>query len=264
MKLTYNEYRRRVFNAALLESLGKLQCMILNDGEECCDQDTQDMLALARKFSDSFYKEELQLEKKTVAETMARLAETSEFIRDVAEECENIADDKAEAMKDEGLEVEDDQEIELTDEDKQALEQIFDIKKPVEEIEAIRDATVKALVAEDQRSQEMKQALDIAQSQVSTGEDPKAMEETVRRLNNVGPTSLMNALLNHYSTLAVKDINEAGKFSSVSKAMADNKEIIKERACMTYQLFETANLFGIHKFTPAEIKGIAFEFYSGN
>lgn len=257
-KMTAYKYRRMVFTKALLESLGRLQCEILNDGK----MDEPD-LVLAKKFSDAFYTDELKLDSSSVADIKARLYEGTEFIRDVADACENIADDKAAAVNAGEIEPEDGQEIELSEEDKAVLDQIFDIKKPIDDIEAIRDATVAALIAEDKKAQEVKQALDIAQSQVSTGDNPQAMEETVARINKIGPTSLMNGIMNHFSTLAVKDINENGHFTSVATAMEQNRDIIKTRAVAMYSLFETANRMGLHKFTPDEIKRLTIELYYG-
>lgn len=257
-KMTAYKYRRMVFTTALLESLGRLQCEILNDGKTS-DPD----LELAKKFTDAFYKDELKLDTSSISEIKARLYEGTEFIRDVADACENIADDKAAAVNAGEIEPEDDQEIELSEEDKAVLDQIFDLKKPVDDIEAIRDATVAALIAEDKKAQEVKNALDIAQSQVSSGENPEAMEETIARINKIGPTSLMNGIMNHFSTLAVKDINESGRFTSVASAMEQNRDIIKTRSVIMYSLFETANHLGIHKFTPDEIKHLTVELYYG-
>ncbi|MCM1230048.1 MAG: hypothetical protein NC489_07945 [Ruminococcus flavefaciens] len=262
-KLTQYQYRRQVFQAALLESLGRLQLEILNDGRCGTDNCSEADVNLMKKFSDAFYKEELKLETSTIAQVKTRLSEASEFIRDVADACEDIAEDKADAVKTGEIEPEDGQEIELSDEDKAVLNQIFDVKKPVEEIEAIRDATVAALIAEDKKAQEVRNALDIAQSQVSTGENPQALEETVKRINKIGPTSLMNAVMNHFSTLAIKDINENGTFTSVSDAMSKNRDIIKTRAVMMYTLFEAANVFKIKVFTPAEVKNLTYELYYG-
>lgn len=266
MAMSKYQYRRKVFNTALLESFSRIQLEILNDGSgNCCTGGpcSDDMCRAAKAFSDAFYKETLDLEHSTIAQTKQKLSEAAEFIRDVADACEDIAEDKADAIDAGEIEPEEDQEVELSEEDKAVLDQIFEVKKPVEEIETIRDATVAALIAEDKKSQEIKDALDIAQSQVSTGENPDAMEETVKRINKVGPTSLMNGIMNHFSTLAVKDINEAGNFAGVAKAMKDNRDLIKTRSVMMYSLFEACNLFGIKKFTPAEVKTLAYELYYG-
>lgn len=261
-KLTYYEYRRRVFNKALLEALSNLHVEILND-ERCNGEDCREDEETIRKFSDAFYQDELQLDKSTIAQTKEKLAEASEFIRDIADAAEDIAEDKAEPVKEGEVEVEDDQEIELSEEDKAVMDQIFDVKKPVEEIEAIRDATVAALIAEDKKAQEIKNALDIAQSQVASGENAEAVEETVKRINKIGPTSLMNGIMNHFSTLAVRDINEAGNFTSVSTAMKNNRDIIKTRSAIMFSLFEAANVFKIHEFSPAEVKHLTYELYYG-
>lgn len=263
MAMTKYKYRNLVFKTALLEALGRLQVEILNDGR-CCENGCDDsMCQLVKKFSDAFYRDELKLDTSTIAQVKQKLSESSEFIRDIADTCEDIAEDKAEAIDSGDIEPEEGQEPELSQEDKAVLDQIFDIKKPIEEIEAIRDATVAALVAEDQKSQEVKNALDIAQSQVATGENPEAMEETVARINKIGPTSLMNGIMNHFSTLAVQDINKAGNFTSVADAMKKNSDIIKTRSVIMYSLFETAHMFHIHKFTPAEVQHLTKEIFYG-
>lgn len=259
-KMTYYAYRRKVYETALLEALGRLHGEILNDGTDPNDAHTAE---LAKKFCDAFYKDELKLDSSSVADIKSRLSEASEFIRDISDTCENIANDKAEAVKLGEISPEEDETIALSDEDKAVMDQIFDIKKPTDDIEAIRDATVAALIAEDEKAQEVKNSLDIAQSQVAAGENPNALEETISRINAVGPTSLMNSIMNHFSTLAVQDINENGQFTSVADAMSQNKDVIKTRSVMMYTLFEMANRFGIHHYSPAEIERLAAELYYG-
>jgi len=120
---------------------------------------------------------------------------------------------------------------------------------------------VAALVAEEQKATEIKQAIDIAQSKVSAGEDPSTLEETVKRLESVGPTSLMNAIMNNISAQAVKDINENGQFTSVSKALADNADEIKSRAVAVYSLYEMASVFGMKKYSRDDVKNLALSIY---
>ena len=74
----------------------------------------------------------------------------------------------------------------------------------------------------------MKAAYDLAQSQAVSENDPGALEETVGRIRNVGPTSLMNAIMNNVAVAAVKDINEAGRFTNIGSILSENAEEIRE------------------------------------
>ena len=258
------EYRRRVFNEAMLTCLEKIHGQILNGTTApALDHYERDFNnKMAADMCRAFFKEELKLETSTVDQTKKRLSEAVTFIKDCAAISEAIADEKANAAAESGCEMDDDQKIELSDEDEEVIEQLFDTKSPEVQVDAIRDATVKALIAEDQKAQELKSAMDIANSQVAAGEDPSVMEETITRLNRVGPTSLMNAIINNITAAAIKDVNESGTGPiSISGIMKENADTIKTRAVMVYSLYEAANMLGITKMTQAEIKHLAEKIY---
>lgn len=260
-KISYPEYRRRVFNYALTECFCKIHGQVLNG---CCADDCatdERMTEMAKRLCANFCNEELKLGTSTVQQTKANLAEAVQFIRDCVDTCEEIADAKAEDAQKEKVEIPDDQKIELSQEDKAVIDQLFDSKNPTPQIDAIRDATVAALVAEEQKASEIKQAIDIAQSKVASGEDPNALEETTKRLNGVGPTSLMNAIMNNISAQAVKDISESGNFVSVGKAMAENADEIKSRATAVYTLYEMVSVFGVKKYSSKDVELLAKSIY---
>ena len=260
-KLLMPEYKRRVFNRALLECFCRIHGQILNGS---CEDDAvtdERMSTMANKLCSNFYTEELNLKNATVQATQARLAEAVHFLKECGEVCEDIADHKVEDAKEEGLVMEDDQKIELSDADKAVLDQVFENRNPTPQIDAIRDATVNALVEEEKKSKEIKDAIDIAKSQVASGENPNALEETTSRLGKVGPTSLMGAIMNNITVQAIRDINESGNLGNLSQAISDNAQSIKSRAAMMYSLYEMASAFGIHHYTNAEVKKLAFDIY---
>ncbi|MDE6040900.1 MAG: hypothetical protein K2F99_04925 [Muribaculaceae bacterium] len=258
-KITPMEYRRRVFNATLTECLCRLQEEVLNpDG----DMEPHELRQL-RAFSEAFYKDALDLNGKTIQQTRQLLSEADQFVQDAMDTAEQIADDKKDAVERNKMYVTDDQDVEFSEEDNAIMDQLFDLKKPTPAIDQIRDATVAALVVEDQKSKEIKDAIDIAKSQVDAGADPKVMEEAVSRINAIGPTSLMNGLLNYFSSQAIKQINESGTFTSINEAMADNRDIIKDRATMVYSLYEASSVLGICKYDRNQIEKLAHDFYYG-
>lgn len=260
-RITYSEYKRRVFNTALLECFCKIHGQVLNgacENDEPCDERMTDM---ANRLCRTFMNTEMALECSTISQTKARLSESSEFMKDCGDVCEDIAEKKCKDASDNKVEVTDGEVVELSQEDKALINQLFDTKGPTPQVDRIRDATVAALVAEDKKAAEIKQAVDIAQSKVASGENPKALEETVKRLNRVGPTSLMNAIMNNVSAIAVKDINESGNFTSVGKVMQENADEIKTRAVAIYALYETLSVFGLKKYTPADVKQLATEIF---
>ena len=254
------EYRRRVFNAALLECFCEIHNRVLNGGfiNEPTDKHMVDM---ARRLCCAFYKDELNLDKQTITQTKHRLSEAAEFIKDCVNTAECIAENKADQAKDSNIVFTDEDDIELSDEDKDVIQQLFNTKSPTPQIEAIRDATVKALMAEDQKAHDIKQAIDIAQAKVAAGEPPETLEETVNRINKIGPTSLMNAIINNITVAAVKDINENGNFQNVGKVMQDNADEIKTRAVAIYSLYESTSVLGIHKYAEHEVKKLAMNIF---
>lgn len=254
------EYKRRVFNRCLLECFGRieLQATGLNEAVEPHDCFHAEM---AKKMSDVFYTDLLKLNDCTIGMTKKNLSESVTFIQDCINISEAIAEDKAAAATEEGLEIPEDHQIELSEEDMALIDKVFDEKNPQLQVDQIRDATVKALLAEDKKAQEIKDSLNIANSQVAAGADPKTLEETVSRLNR-GPTSLMNAIINNVSTAAVKDVNENSKTPvSISKVLSENAEEIKDRAAMMYMLYEAASVFGLKKFSSKDVERIANEIY---
>ena len=254
------EYKRRVFNHALLECFARIQecCCEINPAEE------PRYAEMAKKMSDAFYTDALALNDCTIDQIKKKLSESVTFIQDCIALCENIADCKMKECQDAECDIPEEQKIELSPEDEGLVDKLFDEKSPDLQVDSIRNATVKALVAEDQKAQEIKDALDIAQSQVAAGSNVDAMEEAVTRINGRGPTSLMNAIMNAVSSAAVKDVNENAKAPvSIGKIMSENAKEIKTRAVMLYSLYEASNVFGIRTYTQNDIKKIANDLYYG-
>ena len=253
--INYREYRRKVFNACMLECFSRIHesCTQLKFGTGDCHQDA--LAKMANKMCDAFFTERLQLNTSTIGQTKAKLSEAVTFIQDCINISEAIAEDKMAVAQEEKLEIDKNQEIELSPEDTDLIDKVFEEKGPQVQVDAIRDATVKALIEEDKKAQEIRDSLSIAQSQVANGGDPKVMEETVARLNGRGPTSLMNAILNNVSAAAVKNVNENSQgVVPVGKVMAENADEIKTRASMMYMLYEMASVMGIIRFSPKDVK----------
>lgn len=260
--ISFIEYRRRVFNTALLECFSTIQESCVKDESTVGDSHAEHLMGISKKMSDNFYKNLLGLETSTIEATKKKLEGSVTFIKDCVGICESIAQDKYDEAQKAGLEIPEDQQIELGEEGEALIEKLFDEKSPDLQVAAVRDATVTALLAEDKKAQEIKDSLDIAQSQVAAGGDPKVMEETVSRLGNRGPTSLMNAIINAVSAMAVKDVNEASSAPvSVGKVMAENRQEIKDRATLMYCLYEASSVFGIKKYTPKDVQHIAESIY---
>ena len=253
------EYRRQVFNHTLLECFGRIQeaCCEINPAEEPLNA------TRAKKMSDAFYTDMLSLNSCTIMQTKQRLANAATFIKDCVNLAEAVADDKASVAAENDMEIPENQKIELSAEDEALIDKLFDEKNPEVQVAAIRDATVKSLLAEDHKAQEIKDSLSIAQSQVSAHQgDTKVMEETVARLGNRGPTSLMNAIMNATAALAVKDVNENSATPvAIGKVMAENAQEIRNRAVMLYSLYEASSVFGLVKYSTDDVKRIAEQIY---
>ena len=256
------EYKRRVFHECMLECMCKIHGMILNG--DCADDSysAERMNAMAGRLCRTFMKDQLHCDTAQIRECKNQLSEAVTFIQDCINISEAIADDKAEYAKENGLEMDKDQQVELGQEDKDLIDKLFNEKTPTLQVDQIRDATVKALLAEDKKAQEIKDSLNIANAQVSQGADPETIQEAVNRIEHRGPTSLMNAIINSVTFAAVKDVNEAAKTPvAVGAVMRNNKDEIRDRATMIYALYEMVNVFGIHQYTKDEIKKISNDIY---
>lgn len=256
--ISYNEYRRRVFNEAVLTCLETVTI-------KCCEIDPKtdgNYVDTAKKMTDQFYRDLLDLDNSTITKTKATLAESVTFVKDVINISEAIANSKAASAAEEKLEIPADQEITMSDEDRAIIDKLFEEKGPTVQIDAVRNATVAAILSEDRKAQEIKNALDIAQSKVAESGKPEELEETVKRLSNRGPTSLMNAIMNACAGAAVKSVNENSKTPvSVGTVMSENAELIRNRATMMYTLYEASSVLGIHNYSTADVKHIADQIY---
>ena len=284
--ITYPEYKRRVFNKIICETFSRIQIAALTedtdeapDGEKLVQKAIEkqadhgilngsgDMKPSERAAIENMVEsylnmpDVLNLHKATINETIERLKNADYFMFEAAQVAERIADAKAAEAKEDDIKLNDEDDVELSQEDKAVMDQLFELKGPQPQIQQIRDDTVKALIAEEQKANEIKDAIDVAKADVASGANPNALKETTDRLNRVGPTSFMNGLLNQFSSAAIKDINESGNFTSVRDAMALNRDHIKTNAVMVYSMFETANVMGIRKYSKKEIENMAKEAY---
>lgn len=213
-------------------------------------------VTLAESMCDSYFTEELRLTESTISQTKERLRAANRYITEAVAECEEIADKHAEEARKEGKTFGDDEKIELTPEDNEVLDQLFHSKGPGPQIDQIRDATVKALISEEKKAKEVRDALDLAQSKVSTG-DTNAYNETASRISKVGPTSLMGAIMNSFGRAAVNETSNAGRFTSVGEVLAENADLIKTRSVMLYAIMETGNQLEITHMNSADVERLA-------
>lgn len=261
-KMLIPEYRRRVFNECMLECMCKIHGMVLNG--DCSDDSfsSERLRTMSRNLTRTFMRDRLDMDECQIRETKEKLSESVTFIKDCIDVSESIANDKAECAQKNGLEMDNDQKIELGAEDKDLIDKLFAEKSPTLQVDQIRDATVKALLAEDKKAQEIKDSLAIANAQVSGGKDPETLKETVNRLEHRGPTSLMNAIINSVTVAAVKDVNENAKSPvMVGTIMKENAEEIRDRATMIYALYEMCNVLDVMPYTANDIRKEAQKIY---
>lgn len=268
--MSYREFKRRVFNEALQECLTKftLKCC---GGEGSMDttMDSSKYTEIAANMSKDFYNNLLNLNEKTITETKKCMCEAVTFIQDCIAVSEAIAEEKANDAQEEHLEIPEDQDIELSKEDQEVIDTLYDDKEPAVQIDAVRDATVRALMAEDRKAQEVKDAINIANAQVkvderehSKEEAEASLKETAYRMNR--PHSLMHAIMNGFSRTALKAVSESAGVDGMKnpgKILKENAQEIKNRSIIMYSLFESASVLGLKQFTPTEVKKIAEEIY---
>lgn len=267
--ISYREFKRRVFNVALQECLTKFTLRCCGDEKMDTTLDSNKYTEIASNMAKDFYGNMLNLNEKTITETKNELSEAVTFIQDCIAVSEAIAEEKANDAQEEHLEIPEDQDIELSKEDQDVIDTLYDDKDPVVQIDAVRDATVKALMAEDRKAQEVKDAINIANAQVKVDEQEHSKEEaeaslkeTAYRMNR--PHSLMHAIMNGFSRTALRVMSESNGVDTMKnpgKVLKENSQEIKNRSIIMYSLFESASVLGIKQFTPQEVKKIAEEIY---
>ena len=268
--ISYREFKRRVFNEALQECLTKFTLKCCNgDSRMDTQMDSNRVAEIAANMSKDFYSNMLNLNEKTITETKKNLCEAVTFIQDCIAVSEAIAEEKANDAQEEHLEIPEDQNIELSKEDQEVIDTLYDDKEPTVQIDAVRDATVKALIAEDRKAQEVKDAINIANAQVKVDEQEhgkeeaeNALKETAYRMNR--PHSLMHAIMNGFSRTALKSVSEsagADKIRNPGQVLKEHANEIKIRSIIMYSLFESSSVLGIKEYTPNEVKKIAEGIY---
>ena len=260
------EFKRRVFNSALCECFAKIhaKCLGINEDQTLFgyypDANETYLSEMANTMAKTFIRSELNLDKATIATTKKALAESCTFVQDCVALCEAIADDKMKAAVENDVKATDDmKEPELNAEEKELIQNLFDRKDPEVEADAVRDATVKALLAEREKANKIKEATSIAQQ----AGDQNKLQETVARISSRGPTSLMHAMITAVSEAAVKDVHEKNPTAKIGTILSENADEINTRAAMMYALYEAVNAFSIKKYSKRDIEQISREIYAG-
>ena len=269
-KISYREYQRRVFNTLLTECFVKLHAMA-NGMDECSSQmesypngsnAPQRLVEMANNSARIFFRNEMDLDKCTITETKNKLKNATTFVKDCVALCEEAAEEKAEFAKEQKLELTDDDKAEeVGEEEKSEIGKLFAQDAPTVTADVVAKASVDALMQEKEKSEEIKDAIDLAKA---AGETDK-LEEAVTRLSKRGPTSLMNAIMTAISEAAVKDVNnyDPHEARNVGNVLRDNKDEIRNRSLIMYSLYETISAFGFKSYTPREVKNLAWDIYQG-
>lgn len=250
-KISNFEYKRKYFIDVMSESFAELHhhCIESEEGSEKYDS--------CKAAAKEFFNEQTGIESLTINGFKETVGPTlSYFGRTIMEAAEEMAEEKSQEIAiNKDLPI--DPDPKMSEEDKVLMDIIFTSKHPEDEIAAVRDATAKALYAENKKAEEIKEALQI----VGEDCDAKTLQESINRIGNIGPTSLMNAILSNVTEHMLRgNINE-GFTGSTSDLVRNNADQIKEDAMVMYSLFECINCFGFRTYSPEEVKKIATDIY---
>ena len=257
------ELKRRTFNTALCECFAKIHAKCLDLEETTLfghypDANEIALKEMANTMAKEFIRSELDLDTATISATKDRLSESCDFMKQCVLLCEEIANDKIAAASENEVKATDDMKSpELNPEEKELIQNLFDRNDPEIEADAVRDATVKALLAEREKANKIKDATSIAQQ----AGDQNKLEETITRISSRGPTSLMHAMITAVSEAAVKDVLEQNPKARIGNILSENADEINTRAAMMYALYEAENAFGIKNYTRRDIERIARDIY---
>lgn len=246
-------YRRLVFHDIMNETFKQLYSTVIQADDSPI---SEGLMAGA----DSFLYNVGYSKDMTIAEFKQKLNESgcTEFITKMVLLAEACATNKAEDAAEAGLTNMDD--ISYSDTEKEIIQSVFRSNLPMDGVSQIRDAVSQAYFIESEKAEEIKKATKLIKEQ-NTDED--AVNESINRLTNRGPTSLMNALMMNHSQFILsesKTVIESGK-RTPGQVLVENKENIQNLAKGTLALYETANVFGYVKFTEKFINETANSFF---
>lgn len=261
------EFKRRVFNSALCECFANIHAKCLGIHENAAlfgyypDANEEYLAEMASSMAKAFCREELNLDKSTISETKSAIAAGGNtFMEECVALCEGIADEKMVAAVENKVTATDDmKEPELNPEEKELIKNLFDRKDPEVEADAVRDATVKALLAEREKANKIKEATSIAQQ----AGDANKLEEAVNRIASRGATSLMHALITSISESAIRDVHAKNPQAKIGTILSENADEINTRAAIIYSLYEAFNAFGIKKYSKRDIEALSRKIYNG-
>lgn len=268
-KISYNEFKRRMFNKTLIECLNGIHTIINAESDNGAMNYTPNEKNM---ISETFFSDMLSLDTNQIRETKKLLGydmnECNSFIHDCIEISEAIAENKTDELANAGVTPSDDNEMtEFSDEDNATLKKLFDSKMPVAEINAVRDAASDALLQEKKRAAELKDVIDMSKVVPAGNEaEQKKIEENVNKLTKNSPQSLFHAIINRVSSDGVSAQSNSieGMNESVSSFLKNKSDEIIKHSLNVFTLYEMAHCFGIHEYNESEIKKISYDIFFGN
>lgn len=267
-KISYAEFKRRMFNKTLIECFNGIHTIINNES----DDGSMNYSPNEKNFiSETFFRDMLSLDTNQISQTKNALGyETgcNAFIHDCIEISEAIAENKTEELANASVPATDDNEMtEFSDEDNSLLKKLFDTKMPVAEINAVRDAASDALLQEKKRAEELKDVVDMSKMMpAGTDNEQKKIEEAVNKLTKNVPQSLFHAIITRVSSDGVTAQSNSieGMNESVSSFLKNKSEDIIKHSLNVFTLYEMAHCFGIHEYSESEVKKISNDIFFGN
>ncbi len=245
------EYKRKYFMDVLCESFAEIHHRCIESAP--VDEKYETCKAGARHF----FKEQMGIENMSIETFKRAVSPTATyFANTIIEAAEEMAEDKAkEVVLNKDLPI--DPDPKMSEEDKAVMDVIFTSKCPEDEITAIKSATANALYAENKKAEEIKEALTI----VSADADNKTLQESINKISNIGPTSLMNAIMANVTENMLKAaINENASLTP-GELVKMHANDIKEDSMVMYALFECINGFGFKTYDSKQVERLAMDIY---
>lgn len=249
---TYAQYKRNVFAHILSESFVKIHSKALDLKEN--ELLYENVSKVAREFVTTT----LKLNENTVEQIKDSLKNSSYFVGRIVTLAESMACEKMETLSKEKLPVPDC--VELNDEEKQMIENLFKYECPEEGVTEITDSVAKAMMKENQKATEIKEALDLMKV---NGTDQKTLQESVNKISQREPYSLMNSIILNISESYVKEHLTNNPNLKAADILKENATNIKEDSMTAYALYETLNVFGFKTFDKKMVEDLSYKIYRG-
>lgn len=251
MKMSVNEFQRRVFNTVLSECYSQLYLKVIGDKIQN-ETDVSRLSAYAEHAKETFA-EEMNLENRTMTNIIESINKTgSSFAKTLVSVAESVSCSRKEAAKNKEIDI-DTAPKGLNEFEQQIVDDVFKQKLSDANIEEVRDSISQSILLEKAKTEEIKDAMELDKARSKDG----TISESVINMTKKNPTTLLEAIYKFNMNEAYDQLEDA---SMIDEVIPKNKEIIREGSQNIYAIYETIAKFGFRQYSENDVEKLIKEY----